>query len=174
MLLIEAVEKDFAEVVELANVAYRQTGEGASWNTESGIIEGSRLDESVLREDLAKAAGAALLLYRDEADGMLLGTVWVEPKDEGVWYLGLLTVRPAMQSAGVGRGLMEGAEAYAKQRGGVRIRMTVLSVRDELLAWYGRRGYVATGETAPFPYGDERFGKPARDDLFFVVVEKGI
>ncbi len=34
------------------------------------------------------------------------------------------------------------------------------------------RGYLPTGETRPFPYGDERFGIPRRDDLVFVVLEK--
>jgi hypothetical protein len=42
----------------------------------------------------------------------------------------------------------------------------------ELIAWYRRRGYLATGEMAPFPYGDARFGLPVRDDLAFIVMEK--
>lgn len=50
--------------------------------------------------------------------------------------------------------------------------MKVVNVRDELIAWYGRRGYAPTGETAPFPYGDDRFGQPLRDDLSFVVLQK--
>jgi hypothetical protein len=50
--------------------------------------------------------------------------------------------------------------------------MTVVNVRDSLIAWYGRRGYALTGETQPFPYGDERFGRPLRGDLQFVVLEK--
>jgi hypothetical protein len=47
-------------------------------------------------------------------------------------------------------------------------------VRETLIAWYERRGYVLTGETQPFPYGDERFGRPLRDDLHFVLLEKNI
>ncbi|HUN84305.1 MAG TPA: hypothetical protein VMU48_07990 [Terracidiphilus sp.] len=50
--------------------------------------------------------------------------------------------------------------------------MTVLNVRDALIAWYERRAYCRTGETKPFPYGDDRFGVPLRDDLQFVVLEK--
>lgn len=52
--------------------------------------------------------------------------------------------------------------------------MTVISVRSELIAWYARRGYQRTGERAPFPYGDARFGEPKRDDLEFVVLQKSI
>ncbi|MDB5739408.1 MAG: family N-acetyltransferase [Alphaproteobacteria bacterium] len=52
------------------------------------------------------------------------------------------------------------------------MEMTVIWVRDKLIGWYQRRGYVATGETRPFPYGDDRWGVPTRDDLHFVVLEK--
>jgi len=52
--------------------------------------------------------------------------------------------------------------------------MTVLNVRDALIKWYERRGYVLNGETEPFPYGDERFGRPLRDDLHFIVLEKSL
>ncbi len=50
--------------------------------------------------------------------------------------------------------------------------MTVVHVRETLILWYQRRGYTLTGETKPFPYGDNRFGTPLRDDLHFVVLEK--
>jgi hypothetical protein len=36
------------------------------------------------------------------------------------------------------------------------------------------RGYHKTGETEPFPYGDDRFGAPLRDDLSFLVLEKDL
>lgn len=66
--------------------------------------------------------------------------------------------------------LLAAAERWARERGAARVRMTVVNVRDTLIAWYLRRGYAPTGETAPFPYGDERFGTPLRDDLAFVVL----
>jgi hypothetical protein len=45
--------------------------------------------------------------------------------------------------------------------------MQVITARTDLIAWYERRGYTRTGERAPFPYGDERFGLPRRPDLEF-------
>jgi len=66
------------------------------------------------------------------------------------------------------------AEGFAKERGACRMRISVVNVRKTLIAWYERRGYILTGETQPFPYGDERFGKPLRDDLQFVLLEKNI
>ena len=55
-----------------------------------------------------------------------------------------------------------------------KMRMTVISLRDELIAWYERRGYRRTGEYKPFPYGDARFGIPKRDDLCFEWLEKAL
>jgi len=171
MELVAAEEKDFAEVVELANIAFRKTGDGASWNVESAIA-GDRLHASMLREDLATKPGSVLLLLRDEPTGPLHGTVWLEPKSDDTWYLGLLTVRPDQQTRQLGRSILAAAEEYARERGATTMRMTVLNVREPLLAWYLRRGYALTGETQPFPYGDDRFGKPLRDDLEFVVLSR--
>jgi GNAT superfamily N-acetyltransferase len=162
-------EKDFADVITLANLAYRATGEGSSWNSEEGLIEGSRLTESSLRKDLAKP-GAMLLIWREGAE--LMGTFYLQPKETDIWYLGLLMVRPGNQNSGAGKELLAAAEAYAKKHGGKRIRMTVLAVRETLISWYQRRGYRETGVTEAWPYGDDSFGKPLRDDLYFVVLEK--
>jgi ribosomal protein S18 acetylase RimI-like enzyme len=173
MLLNPAVEADYAAVIILVNLAFRGTGSSASWNIEA-FIEGQRLNESLLRENLAANPEAHLLIYRDVPDGELLGTVWLDPGKDGIWYLGLLSIRPDLQKRQLGRTLLTAAENFAKQRGAHRIRMTVVNVRDTLIAWYERRGYTLTSETKPFPYGDDRFGKPLRDDLYFVVLEKDI
>jgi GNAT superfamily N-acetyltransferase len=172
MFLTPVVEADYPEVVTLANIAYRGTGETRSWNVETGIVAGQRLNEELLREDLAAKPEAELLLYREEPAGPLLGTVWLEPKSDATWYLGLLTIRPDLQNRQLGRALLAAAEEFARTRGGRTMRMTVLNVRDKLIAWYERRGYKQTGETQPFPYDDDRFGTPLRDDLYFVVLEK--
>ena len=173
MILTRVTESDYPAVVALANLAYRgEPGQAVSWNVEAGIVEGTRLTESLLREDLAAKPHAHLLLYRDLAEGPVLGTVWLEPQADGVWYLGLFTVHPELQNRQLGRTLLAAAEDFAREHSGKTIRMTVLNVREALIAWYERRGYAKTGETVPFPYGDDRFGKPLRDDLCFVVLNK--
>ena len=170
------MEADYADVVALANLAYRgtgrQEGEAASWNIEAGLVAGPRLMEETRREDLI--AKPELLVWREEPGGPLMGTVWMQNRGDGVWYLGLLTVRPDVQDRGLGRALLAAAESYARERGGRRITMTVLSGRDVLMGWYERRGYRKTGETQPYPYGDGRLGRPLRDDLHFVVMEREI
>jgi len=174
MLLNAAVEADFAEIIDLVNLAFRGSGASASWNIEAGIIEGQRLNEALLREDLTAKPAVRLLIHRDEANGTLLGTVWLDPGKDDVWNLGLLTVRRDLQNKQLGRTLLSAAEDFAKERGAHRICMMVVNVRTTLIAWYERRGYALSGETRPFPYGDERFGRPLRDDLHFVVLQKDL
>ncbi|MGZ3376838.1 MAG: GNAT family N-acetyltransferase [Phenylobacterium sp.] len=170
--LVPAGEADLAEIVELSNWAYRGAGEVKSWTRES-YLQGERTTAEALRADLAQTPAANILLWRDEAEE-LLGHFWLEPAGDDVWYLGLLSVRPDRQDQKLGRRLLAAAEDYARGLGGRRMRMTVINVRDTLIAWYQRRGYALTGEVRPFPYGDDRFGKPLRDDLSFVVLERAL
>ena len=173
MPLQPAGPEDLTAVAALVNAAYRGESSRRGWTTEADLIGGQRTDASSLADDLAATPGAQLLVLSDAADGPPLGCVWLEPADHpGAWYLGMLTIRPDLQARGLGRELLADAEAAAKARGAQRIRMTVISIRPELIAWYGRRGYAATGETQPFPYGDLRRGEPKRDDLSFLVLEK--
>jgi ribosomal protein S18 acetylase RimI-like enzyme len=112
------------------------------------------------------------MVWRDEEEGTLLGSVWLEPRKDGVWYMGLLAVHPDRQGQQLGRRMLEASEEAIRQRGARRIRISVVNVRQKLITWYERRGYVRTGEMEPFPYGDERVGRPLRDDLEFVMLEK--
>jgi GNAT superfamily N-acetyltransferase len=174
MVLQVAAEVDLAEIVDLTNQAYRGTDGSAGWTVETDFIEGERTSVHLLREELAAHPDALILTWRDQSDGSLLGSVWLEPLEDAVWYLGLFSVRPDLQGKQLGRKLLAAAEAAAKKRGAHRIRIFVVNVRDTLIAWYERRGYALTGETKPFPYGDERVGRPLRDDLGLVMLEKAV
>ena len=163
---------DIPAIVELMNRAFRGTGPNASWNTESVIIDGDRTSEAALLEQLRDKPEAHFLIAEDETTHDLRGCVWLEPMPEDRWYLGSLTIDPALQKSGLGRELLTAAEAWAFDRGCRVIEMTVVNQRTTLIAWYERRGYQLTGETHPFPYEDARFGRPRRDDLEFVVLER--
>jgi GNAT superfamily N-acetyltransferase len=169
--LTVATDADVPAVVSLINLAFRGHGENAGWSIEVEFIEGTRITEDLLREDITAKPHARLLLWR-QAGNALLGCVWLEPQQSGIWYLGLLAVDPREQKAGLGRKLLQAAEQWAQEKGASEIRMTVVHLRASLIEWYKRRGYVLTGETKPFPYGDNRYGTPKRDDLYFVVLLK--
>jgi len=167
--LSRANETDYPAIIALTNRAYRQSSGQTGWKVES-VVGGQRIDEALLRDDLSQP-GAMLLVGRDES-GRHLGHVRLDKSETGVWYLAMLTVSPDHQDNGLGRRLLDAAEGYAHDHGAHRIRMSVIHQRVELIAWYQRRGYVLTGETGSFPYGDPRFGTPLRDDLFFEMLEK--
>ncbi len=169
--LTRATDADVPAVAALMNSAYRSSGSDAGWTTEADYIEGNRTSEAMLRQDIAANPEARLLVWRQPSDDALLGCVWVEPEGDHVWYLGSLSINPREQNSGLGRKLLAAAEDWIQDRGGREIRMTVVNVRDTLIAWYERRGYTLTSETEPFPY-DDRFGIPKRADLQFVVLRK--
>ena len=60
--------------------------------------------------------------------------MWLEPLGGGEWYLGSLTVDPGLQNVGAGRRLLEAAEAWIHDRSGRTVRMTVVNVRETLIA----------------------------------------
>ncbi|MFI5129157.1 MAG: GNAT family N-acetyltransferase, partial [Chitinophagales bacterium] len=64
------------------------------------------------------------------------------------------------------------AENYAKAHGCSCLFMKVISVRQELIAWYERKGYCKTGQTEAFP-ADNKFGVPTQP-LEFIILEKAL
>ncbi|HEX6614596.1 MAG TPA: GNAT family N-acetyltransferase [Rhodanobacteraceae bacterium] len=163
-----ATPADVEAVVALTESAYRGDASRAGWTTEADFLDGRRTD----------AADVAALIARDDArivlaerGGDLLASCLVERQvHQGVpsGYFGMFSVRPDLQNAGIGRALLAEAERIARDEWQCRqMRMTVIDIRASLIAWYERRGYRRTGEHKPFPYGDERFGIPRRDDLRF-------
>lgn len=166
-----AQEADLPAIVTLMNQAFRGPATERSWSTEN-FITGSRTTESLLREEIA--GGARILLAKDTLTSALQGCVSLRMLSPEKWYLGALTVDPALQNAGFGRELLGSAEEYAGARGARTIEITVVNLRQTLIAWYERRGYRLTGGIRPFPYGDNRFGVPTRSDLEFVVLTKSL
>ena len=167
-----AAPDDVPALHRLVESAYRGDSAKAGWTHEADLLGGQRTDEAELLDILADASRVILLA---EVEGVLIGCVQVADQGRGLAYLGLLTVDPTRQAGGLGRLLIDAAEAEAVARfGATRMEMTVIRQRAELIAWYERRGYVLTGETRPFPLDDERFGLPQTRELEFVVMEKAL
>ena len=163
---------DVPALVALVNGAYRGDSSRRGWTTETDLVGGQRIDAAAL-EELIAAPDSALLVLR--AQSGLLACAHVSKRAAGVAHLGLLTVRPALQANGLGRRMLAAAERYAREHFGARfVEMTVIAEREELIAWYERRGYQPTGETRPFPYNDERFGVPKRAHLSMLVLGRAL
>jgi ribosomal protein S18 acetylase RimI-like enzyme len=172
MHLEPATRADLPTLHALIESAYRGDSARRGWSHEADLLDGQRTDVAALEAMLADPA-QHLFVLRDSDE--LRACVALTDKGDGLAYLGMLTVDPARQSAGLGRMILAAAEDHAVAHlATTRIEMTVIAQRAELIAWYERRGYSATGERRPFPPDDRRFGQPRRDDLVFVVLEKAI
>lgn len=160
---------DIPTLIELVTSAYRGEVSKQGWTTEADLLDGQRIDADGLARDLAREHSRILLAERD---GAVVACAHVAVED-GAGYFGMFSVKPDQQGSGLGKQVIAEAERIAREEWQLpAMRMTVIDVRDELIAFYERRGYRRTGIKKPFPYGDARYGIPKRDDLRFEVLEK--
>ena len=164
-----AISIDAPVIATLVNSAYRGDSSRAGWTTEADLVAGARTDEDDVRRMLAEP-DAMILLCLQAAE--IIGTVYMKQTDATSAYLGLFVVRPTLQGGGIGKQFIAAAEAAARARFGItRMWMTVISVRNELIAYYERRGYHRTGVVKPFPK-DAGASVPQVENLQLEVLEK--
>lgn len=131
-----AVPADAARITAVINAAFRIA--------EGFFIDGNRITQSEVEQSLTKGA----FIVAENGD-TLSGCVYVELRGERS-YLGLLSVDPGCQQGGLGSLLMREAEQYCRERGSHAMDILIVSLREDLPAFYERRGYVENG-TSPFP-----------------------
>ncbi|WP_396454128.1 GNAT family N-acetyltransferase [Actinomadura sp.] len=164
-----ATPADVPALVELVQASYRGESSRAGWTTEADILDGQRTDPDMVAEAVS-GPGSRMLIAED--GGALVACCQLEDRG-GHAYFGMFAVDPRRQGGGLGKKVLAEAERVARDEWGAKeMHMTVISVREDLIAWYVRRGYARTGQKSPFPYGDERFGLPKRDDLEFELLVK--
>ena len=176
LIFRSATPADVDALVVLVTSAYRGDASRAGWTTEADLLDGNRIDPDVLRADIKRRRSRVLLAERmgtqDANAAELLACAHVAEED-GAGYFGMFSVRPDLQGGGIGKAVLVEAERIVRDEWRLpALRMTVIDVREELIAWYQRRGYRRTGIRKPFPATDPRFGIPKRDDLRFEVLEK--
>jgi len=138
-------------ITRLINVAFQ---------VERFFITGARTTEEECARHLDDE-GTTLLVAEptDSPGGPIVGTVLVRIQ-EAHGYFGMLAIAPDQQRRGVGRTLIEAAEALARQHGCTAMEIRVVDLRTELPPLYEALGYRMSG-TAPFPETDQLL-QPAR------------
>ncbi|MEV0321395.1 GNAT family N-acetyltransferase [Streptomyces sp. NPDC050658] len=165
----DATDADVDTLVALIESAYRGDSSRTGWTTEADILEGQRTDPQGVADVITSPSSRLLTVERD---GRVVACCQLEHRGEYA-YFGMFAVSPELQGAGLGKVIIAEAERTVRETWGAReMHMTVISVREDLIAWYERRGYRRTGKMTPFPYGDERFGIPQRADLQFELLVK--
>lgn len=168
MPILIADEEDIHSLVALMDSAYRGENSKQGWTSEADLFIGDKRTDEATVANLIKKPGAAFLKYLNEEE-ILEGCVFLHKKDNKI-YLGMFSVSPSAQGKGIGKKLLAAADDYAKEHSCTSIYMTVITVREELIAWYERNGYQKTGRVLPFPV-DERYGIPTQP-LEMLVLEK--
>jgi GNAT superfamily N-acetyltransferase len=130
-----ATPADIPALTGLINLAYR---------AEAFCIAGDRTRDA----EVGELMGAGTFLVMPDT-GPLQGSVFLRPEGACRWYLGLLSVAPALQGRGLGRTLVEAAESFCRDAGGKFLDLTVVSARKELFGFYGRLGFAAN-DVLPF------------------------
>ena len=146
-MITKATLENVTEITSLVNSAYRGETSKKGWTTEANILEGTRITETELTEILLDTNNT-FLIYQE--NNKIIGTVLLTHKKTEL-YLGMLTISPELQNAGLGKKLLQAAEDFARSVGLPKIVMTVITIRDELIAWYKRNGYTDIGKREPFP-----------------------
>ena len=166
MITIATLE-DASALEKLINSAYRGETSKKGWATEADLLEGKRITLDEL-EEIIKNKDNTILKYTE--NNQIIGSVLLANKGNKL-YLGMLAISPELQNRGLGKKLLQEAEVHALSLGLSKIVMTVITIREKLIEWYNRHGYVDTGEREPFVLNDSD-AIITDQHLEFIVLEK--
>jgi len=167
--------EDQEAIVRLVNSAYRGDHSRKGWTYEADLIEGDRIDSTAIAKIISSAGDqceqgdqckqgdqqargkqnqkseqAEQIELAVTESGTIIGCVHLKREPDQTLFFGMLTVEPTLQASGLGKRLMTHIETIAIRERLRRIRLTVITVRKELISYYERRGFVFTGKTEPF------------------------
>lgn len=155
-----ATQVDAEEIAALVNRAYRPNANERGWTHEADLVSGARINTAQVN---ALIDSHGVILLADDGTH-IIGCVHIKPAVLSC-YIGMLAVQPSHQNNGLGKKILAAAEAFATLHYAVTsYKMSVLSSRPELLAYYERLGYQLTGVSSPYPI-DASVGQPRSFDL---------
>jgi len=159
LLSIATSTEELRLVAHLVNRAYRGDSARLGWTHEADLLAGTRVDVSLLEEEFQRGVTYVL----GWIDDMLVACYHFEQKSKQVAYVGMITVEPTLQAAGLGKRLIEDAISRSKSLGCAQLSLTVMEDRKELIAYYQRRGFSLTGAGEDFNPQDTRYGIPKKE-----------
>ena len=162
-----AVLADVPQVAALIERAYRGPEAAKGWTNESALLTGPRSSLAEVEELVRDPASRFVTAFSDSG---LVGSALIQKHGEGA-YFGMFAIEPAAQGSGLGKAVMARCEAVARELWGAKfMELTVISLREQLIGWYERRGFLRTGEREPFPFATATGA--LRTDFDLVVLRK--
>ncbi|EEA24048.1 N-acetyltransferase, GNAT family, putative [Talaromyces marneffei ATCC 18224] len=168
-----ATPEDAPAIQQLVQSAFQAADTRQDWTADMELNIRFRVAVEEVMPRITNQNSAVIVAFITTENGeALVASVEVAKRSDALARVSMLAVDQHHQQGGIGRAILTYAERYSQQEWGVtKFGLDALSTRQALIAWYMRRGYQKTGETAPFPV--ERFSDLALPgDLCFVQLEK--
>ncbi len=163
-----AARADAPAIAALIESGYRGDESRRGWTTEADLLEGDRTSVPEIEALIADPNARFIMAFES---GALIGCALIK-SEGGEGYFGMFAVKPALQGGGHGKKILAHAETAIRDLWRCdKVAMTVISIREDLIAYYERRGYAVIG-TKPFPFDLARGAK--RKDFHFVVLCKDL
>ncbi|WP_263577057.1 GNAT family N-acetyltransferase [Acinetobacter pseudolwoffii] len=157
---------DIQNIVVLINTAYRSN---RGWTHEHKMVAGQRINRDQVVSLLVQSNVKLFVL---ENHDQIIGCIGLTEFDDSM-EIGSFAIDPDQQNSGYGKQLLDFAESYILETYQKKvIRMSVLNVRTELIAYYQRRGYQLTEKIEAYPL-DQNVGEPLIP-LNLLILEKMI
>lgn len=166
-----ALPDDLRTLRDLIERAYRGPETAGQWDSESHLLKGPRTSDAELSGYLTDPDNSRIVVA--EQDGRVIGCALIQRRGTNACapgyssgaaaYFGMFATDPTIRAAGLGKAVLAEAERQSRDLWNASAMvMTVISVREGLIAWYQRRGYQLTGGRVPFPF-DDTTGEVTRD-----------
>lgn len=165
-----ATLSDAAQIAKLVNDAYRPPLGAGGWTHESGLVSGARTSTEMIEAAIVLHDSILLVALSNQ---QILACVQIE-RHGSASHIGLLAVSPAVQGSGVGKQMLRHAEALALENyRSEKWILAVVSNRNELAAFYARRGYKKTAVVSDYPT-TVGVGIPLQSGLKVELYEKAV
>ena len=161
---------DVADITALLNSAYRGESSKLGWTSEVHLIGGNQRTDEPSLQQVMKLDDSIILKYVND-EQQIIGCVNLQLHGSKI-YLGMFSVAPHLQGMGIGKQLLNAAEEYANAIQCNTIYMSVIDVREDLINWYKRNGYTATGERKEFI--EDAVSGNHLQPLAFILLEKQV
>jgi len=167
----ELQSHEIDSLVQFVNQAYRGESSKKGWTTEADFLGGQRIDASMVKDAMTNKDRSILVI---ETEGKLDSCCEVKLHGSDAVEIGMICVSPERQGQGLGKRMIQLAEAYALEKWPqlCRFEMFVISERPELIQWYKKLGFKDTGRRAPFPMNDPKYGIPKVEKIEFIIMDK--
>lgn len=173
IIIRDAKIEDASKIHELIENTYRGDKAKIGWTFESDLIDGPRLQVGEIADCLTDNNQKSFVAIEQSRN--IVGVIFVARNQDWIEF-GKFSVEPKMQGQNIGKKLIQRVSEFVRDEWKAKtLKLMVISKRRELVKFYERQGFVATGEKYPFikihPYV---ILKDPSEELEVIVMERSV